>query len=426
MQKFIVKGGHTLSGEITVAGNKNAALKFLPACVLIPGEITLTNLPNIQAISVMGTLLSAIGAKVDFSRDGHTARINAEKIKTTKLPTELVTKERASHLLAGPLLARFGSVELHHPGGDVIGERPLDILLDGFKALGATVKEGDRSYKISAKKLTGGKFVFRRVTWTVTENLILAATLAHGTTELINAALEPEIIALADFLNAHGARIEGAGSPTIKIHGVRALKKNGSHISIMPDRFETGTLACLAAATNSEIKIKKCSPSDMEVFLKTLELIGVRMVREKNTLTIKKRSKPLQATEIVTHEYPGLSTDYQSPLTVLLTQTNGLSLVHETIWEGRLFYTDKLKQMGAKIIMADPHRVIINGPTKLRGRKIISPDIRAGIALVIAGLVAQGTTTIGNIYQIDRGYEKIDKRLRALGADIQRVETDYF
>jgi UDP-N-acetylglucosamine 1-carboxyvinyltransferase len=255
---------------------------------------------------------------------------------------------------------------------------------------------------------------------------MLAATLASGTTELVNAALEPEIVALADFLNAHGAKIQGAGTPTIKITGVKGLRKNGARMRIMPDRFEAGTLACLAAATNSKIKIKACEPRDMEVFLKTLELVGVRFERGKNYLTILQRRKPLQATDIVTHEYPGLSTDFQSPLTVLLTQAHGVSLVHETIWDGRLFYTDKLKQMGARIIMADPHRVIINGPTKLRGRKIISPDIRAGIALVIAGLIAQGTTTIGNIYQIDRGYEKIDTRLRRLGADIQRVETDYF
>lgn len=426
MQKFIIQGRQTLKGEIRVAGDKNTALKLIPACVLIPGVTQLDNVPRIQDVKVIIELLKRIGAKIEESNDGHTLRIDTKKITTTKLPTDLVTKARASSMLVGPLLARFGSVELHHPGGDIIGERPLDLLLDGLKRLGASISQKDRVYQIKTKQLKGGRIVFRRVSVTGTENLLLAAVLAQGTTEIINAALEPSVTALAEFLKKRGARIEGIGSPVLKIIGVESLKIIEEPVTIIPDRIEAGTFACLAAANNAEITITACEPNHLEVFLKTLMDIGVKYQRTQNSLKILKRSGPLRATNIITHEYPGLATDHQAPLTVLLTQASGVSLVHETIYEARLFYTDKLKQMGAKVIMADPHRVIIEGPAALTGRKIISPDIRAGIALLIAGLIAEGTTTIGNVYQIDRGYEEIDKRLANLGAAIKRVETDYF
>lgn len=425
MQKFILTGRKPLSGTIRVAGDKNTALKVIPACVLVPGTTTLTNVPAIQDVRVMAKLVEALGGTVEISSDEHTWRIATEKVSSSTLPDELVTKVRASSMFAGPLLARFGEVTLHHPGGDAIGERPLDLLMDGLRALGASVQNGDRTYHITAKKLRGGRFVFRKVSVTVTENLLLAAVHATGKTELVNAAMEPGVVALADFLNRCGARIEGAGTPTITITGVTKLHALAEPFAIIPDRIETGTFACLAAATGSAITITDCDPSHLEVFLKHFELIGIPFTTTKNSITIKK-AKRLQGIEVVTHEYPGFATDYQAPMTVLLTQAEGTSLVHETIFEARLFYTDKLKQMGAKIIMADPHRVIINGPSLLRGRKIVSPDIRAGVALLIAGLVAEGQTTIGNIYQIDRGYEAIDKRLQALGADIKRVETDFF
>ncbi len=425
MQKFIINGRKPLSGTIRVAGDKNTALKVIPACVLVPGTVTLTNVPAIADVRVMLDLVKAIGGTAEVSQDGHTVKISTDKIKTSILPDELVTKVRASSMFAGPLLARFGQVTLRHPGGDAIGERPLDLLTDGLMALGAKVENGDRTYHITAKKLHGGRFVFRKVSVTVTENLMLAAVHAKGTTELINAAMEPGVISLADFLNRCGAQIKGAGTPTITITGVDKLHSLDQPFAIIPDRIETGTFACLAAATKSAIEITDCDPTHLDVFLKSFELIGVPFETTKTSIKIKK-AKQLKATEIVTHEYPGFATDYQAPMTVLLTQAEGNSLVHETIFEGRLFYTDKLKQMGAKIIMADPHRVIVTGPATLRGRKIVSPDIRAGVALVIAGLVAEGQTTIGNIYQIDRGYEAIDKRLQALGADIKRVETDFF
>lgn len=425
MQKYVIQGRQKLAGHIAVSGSKNAVLKLLPACVLVPQKVRLTNVPHIEAVNVMVNMLKAIGGTVEVSNDGHTLDVDASSVNTAALPKELMTKERATSVFVGPLLARFGDVSFPHPGGDVIGERPLDALLSGLRTLGATVEEGDRSYRVRAKRLKGARFVFRWVSVTVTENLMLAATLADGTTELINAALEPEIVELANFLNAHGAKIQGAGTPTIKITGVKQLTSDGAEITVMPDRVETATFACLAAATNSRITITDCNPEHVEVFLRVLSDVGVSTERTADTLTILPH-KYLRATEVRTHEYPGFATDYQSPMTVLLTQAEGVSLVHETIFEGRLFYTDKLKQMGARIIMADPHRVMVVGPSTLRGRKIISPDIRAGMALLIAGLVAEGQTTLGNIYQIDRGYEAIDVRLKGLGADITRVETETF
>lgn len=426
MQKFIVQGKNKIGGTICVAGDKNTALKIIPACVLVKGKTTLKNVPNIEDVKIMLKIIESIGGRTTLSSDKHEVIIDTTNITKTSIPDDLATKARASILFTGSLLGRLKKAEIHHPGGDVIGQRPIDILVDGLSLLNTKIKQKDKIYEFSTIGLKGACYVFRIISVTVTENLILAATLAKGTTEIINAAQEPSVIALADFLNKRGAKIIGAGSPVIKIEGVKELKNINEPTIIIPDRIEAGTFACLAAATNSEIVIKNCEPHHMDVFLKHLELMGVKYKQHKSELKISKINHKLKAIDVVTHEYPGFATDYQAPFTVLLTQAQGVSLVHETIWEGRLFYTDKLKQMGAKIIMADPHRVIIEGPSKLVGRKIISPDIRAGIGLVIAGILAEGETTIGNIYQIDRGYENIDQRLRDLGVNIKRVETDYF
>lgn len=426
MQKFIIEGNKALGGQIDVAGDKNIALKLIAAAVLVPGQTYLTNVPNIMGTGVMAELIESLGGRVERDPNEHTVMIDAKNISKTDLLDDLMTKERSSSMLAGPLLARFGQLKMLHPGGDVIGQRPLDRLLDGLESLGAKVKQDDRTYSIEANNLMGTKFVFRGISVTVTENMMMAACLAQGKTTLINAAMEPGIIELAHFLNGRGAKISGAGSSIITIEGVDALRPTSTPFGIAPDRIEAGTFACLAAASHSTIKINRCEPAHMEVFLKTLQLLNVKYERGVDYLIIRQSDEKIVPQEIVTHEYPGLATDYQPPLLVLLTQANGISIVRETIFEGRLFYTEKLKHMGAKIIMADPYRVVIEGPASMRGRKIISPDIRAGMGLVIAGLIAQGTTTIGNIYQIDRGYEDIDNRLRHLGAAIKRVETDYF
>ena len=331
--------------------------------------------------------------------------------------SDIAKKLKGSILMTGPLLARFGEAFLFQSGGCVIGQRPRDIFLEGFKAFGATVKENKKTCCLTIKKLKGTKFVFPLISVTATETMILTAVLAEGKTLLSNAACEPEIVFLVDFLNKRGAKIKGAGTPFIEINGVKSL--SGGQCKILPDRIEAGSFVILGAATNSPIKITGIEPSHLDVLWFLLKKAGVNLKIGKDFVEVKPPFK-IKATDLKTHEYPGFPTDLQAPFTVLMTQAEGVSLIHETIFEGRLFYTDALNQMGAKIIMCDPHRVIVQGPSKLYGRRLISPDIRAGIALVIASLIAEGESVIENIYQIDRGYEKIEERLLKIGADIKR------
>lgn len=323
-------------------------------------------------------------------------------------------------MFVGPILARAGEVEFPHPGGCVIGAgaRPIDLFLEGFKAMGADIRVNDGFYKIKAKKLTGCEYFFTTVSVTGTESLMMTAVLAAGRTILKNCAMEPEIVSLADYLNSQGAKIKGAGTPTIIIEGVESIR--AGEYKIIPDRIETGTFAIMAAASKSEITITNCEPAHIESLLTIFSKIGIKFERGDNWLKIKK-VKSIKPYSVKTHEYPGFPTDLQSPYTILMTQAEGRSLIHETIYDRRLLFTDILTQMGADIIMCDPHRVVVNGPTKLIGRKLTSPDLRAGIAIIIAALIAEGQTEIDNIYQIDRGYENIDARLRSLGADIKRI-----
>lgn len=419
MPKFIIKGGERLSGEIEVKGAKNSALKIIPAALLSDEEIHISNLPQIEDVVKSLELLEEMGAKIE--KGSNYAKIQTKDIKTIELPGKLADKFRTSVMFVGPLLVKMGEVKFPHPGGCVIGAggRPIDFFLGGFEALGASVEINEKEYHIKAKNLKGAEYFFPTVSVTGTESLMMTATLVPGTTILKNCAMEPEIEALANYLNSQGAKIKGAGTPTITITGVEKL--GASNFEIIPDRIETGSFALMAAATNSEITIKKCNPDHVEILLSIFDKIGVNY--EKGVDWIKmKSSKKIKACDIKTHEYPGFPTDLQSPYVVLMTQAEGLSLIQETIYDRRLLWTDMLSQMGANIIMCDPHRVVVSGPTKLYGKRLISPDIRAGIALIIAALSAKGTTEIDNIYQIDRGYENIDERLRKLGANIQRVD----
>lgn len=420
MAKFIINGGRKLKGEIAVKGAKNAALKIIPAAILSESPITINNIPAIEDISKSFDLLIDLGAKIEIN--GSQAIINTKTINKTELLPKLADKFRTSVMFVGPLLARFGEVKFPHPGGCVIGagSRPIDLFLEGFKTFGATIEEEHgRYYHIKAKKLKAATYFFSTVSVTVTESLMMTACLISGTTILQNCAMEPEIEALADYLNSQGAKISGAGTPTIKIEGVSELK--AGTFDIIPDRIETGSFALMAAATGSEIKITKCNPDHIAILLTIFDKIGVKYEKGSDWLLIKENNT-ITPYDIKTHEYPGFPTDLQSPYVVLMTQAKGTSLVQETIYDRRLIWTDMLSQMGANIIMCDPHRVVISGPCCLHGKKLISPDIRAGIALVIAALLAQGRTEIDNIYQIDRGYEKLDERLRILGADIERVD----
>lgn len=420
MPKFIITGGNKLNGEIIVSGAKNAALKIIPAAILSQETITINNIPDIEDIGKSFDLLTDLGAEI--THNGSQATINTKNISKTELPSKLADKFRTSVMFVGPLLVRFGEVKFPHPGGCVIGagSRPIDLFLEGFKVFGATVEEeSGKYYRVSAKKLKPANYFFSTISVTATESLMMTACLIPGKSVLRNCAMEPEIEALADYLNEQGAKISGAGTPTIIIEGVEALK--AGVFDIIPDRIETGSFAIMAAAAGSEIKIIKCNPDHILSLLTIFDKIGVKYEKGDDWLLMKP-SKNILSYDVKTHEYPGFPTDLQSPYAVLMTQARGNSLIQENIYDRRLLWTDMLSQMGASIIMCDPHRVVISGPTKLFGKRLISPDIRAGIALVIAALIAAGTTEIDNIYQIDRGYEKLDARLRKLGADIKRVE----
>ncbi|MFA6271474.1 MAG: UDP-N-acetylglucosamine 1-carboxyvinyltransferase [Patescibacteria group bacterium] len=418
MEKFIINGGSQLSGEIEVGGAKNAVLKILPAALLSSETLTIRNFPLIEDIHRASDLLKDLGASVDMN--GRSCTVSIPEIKKNILEPEFVNKFRASIMFVGPMLARTGEVRFPHPGGCVIGagKRPIDLFLEGFKALGAEVQEKDDMYVIKAKKLKGCDYFFTTVSVTGTEGMILTAVLAEGVTTLKNCAMEPEIVALSEYLNLNGAKIKGAGSPTITIEGVAKL--SAGEYTIIPDRIETGTFAILAAAAKSELMITKCNPNHIESLLSVLSKTGVTFEKGDDWLKIK-AAKKINPYDIKTHEYPGFPTDLQSPYTVLMTQASGRSTIHEVIYDRRLLFTDMLVQMGADIIMCDPHRVVISGPTKLYGRKLTSPDLRAGIAIVIAAAIAEGKTEIDNIYQIDRGYEKIEERLRNIGVNIKRV-----
>jgi UDP-N-acetylglucosamine 1-carboxyvinyltransferase len=421
MPKYIIHGPSKLSGEIEVRGAKNSALKIIPAAILSQEKIIIKNLPDIEDIKQSLSLISDLGAKVEHLEKG-VASIDPSSVNKTELSPAFANKFRASIMFAAPLLSAKGQVSFPHPGGCVIGagERPIDLFLEGFSALGATVETDGVFYHIKTPgRLPGGNFFFPLVSVTVTESLMMAAALAKGTSVLKNCAMEPEIKSLADYLNANGAKIQGAGTPTMTIEGVEKL--SASEFFVIPDRIETGSFMCLAAATKSDVMIKNCDPEHVEVLLEIFKHAGIGFETGKDWIKIKATEK-FQPYSIKTHEYPGFPTDLQSPYTVLMTQATGSSLIHETIYDRRLLYTDLLSQMGADIIMCDPHRVVINGPSLLHGRKLTSPDLRAGMALIIAAIIAKGKTEIDNIYQIERGYEDIVKRLSALGADIQKVD----
>lgn len=421
MAYFRIKGQQPLSGEIAVTGAKNAALKFIAAALVCDEPVTLTNVPNIEDVRRMLKLLQALGVEIVHDIPAHTVYIDPRKMTTFEITAEMAKTIRVSIMLVGPLLARFGKAHIGYPGGCVIGRRPIDLYLKGYQSFGGIMTTSDDTFEFVAPKLHGMTFVFPIISVVATETFIITAARAEGTTVLKNAAVEPEIVALAEFLNACGAKITGAGTPTITIEGVSKL--SGGEVAIIPDRIEAGTFVILGALAKSKIRVTNCNPEHLENILLHLETIGVPFEVGDSWIETKPYDHELRAMNIKTHEYPGFVTDLQAPFTVLLTQARGLSLVHETIFEGRMFYTDLLSRMGAEIILCDPHRAIVEGPHELVGRKIDSPDIRAGIGMVLAGLIARGETIIGNIEQVDRGYENIDMRLRALGADITRVET---
>lgn len=420
MAKFLIDGQHKLYGEVNISGAKNHALKLFPTTLLTDDDCIISNVPNIEDIKTTISIMEKLGSKIK-KLNNNSYLINNKEINTFELDNLLSRRLRSSILMVGPLLNRFGKTILHHPGGCVIGKRPIDYFIDSFTSLGAKINYQLDSYQFTLpkKSFIGSKYVFKQISHTATESLLLTSVLAKGKTTIINAATEPEVIELANLLNQMGAQITGIGSPIIEIQGVNNL--SGFKVDVIPDRIEAGSFLALAAATQSNLTINNCNPNHLEVPLKILQQIGVKCLINANSIKILP-TKSLNATKISTHEYPGFPTDLQAPFSVLLTQAKGMSMIHETIYEGRLFYTDILNTMGADIVLCDPHRAIINGPSQLIGKKIQSPDIRAGMALMIAGLIAKGETEIDHIELIDRGYEKIEEKLTKLGAKIKRID----
>jgi UDP-N-acetylglucosamine 1-carboxyvinyltransferase len=423
-ERFLVRGGKPLAGTVRPAGNKNAALPILAATLLADAPVVVGNIPRIRDVEAMLALLEHLGATIEWTGP-NAVRVDARNAQSRPLDPDLCARIRASILLAGPLLARFGSVQLPPPGGDVIGRRRIDTHVLALERLGATVDVGDR-YEIEAKALLGSEIFLDEPSVTGTENALMAAVMAKGRTVLRNAASEPHVQDLARMLVAMGATIEGIGTNTYVIEGGHALR--GASYDIGPDHIEIASFIGLAAVTNGAITIDGVRGEDLRATLLGFDRLGVRPRLDGTRLHVdanqERRIRPDLGDHIPKLEdgpWPAFPADVMSIALVTATQCEGLLLIFEKMFESRLFFVDKLIGMGARIVLCDPHRAVISGPAPLRGGTVESPDIRAGMAILLAALAAEGESTINNIGQIDRGYEKIDDRLRALGADIRRV-----
>jgi UDP-N-acetylglucosamine 1-carboxyvinyltransferase len=424
--RFLVRGGRPLRGAIRPAGNKNAALPILASTVLADGLMELDNIPRIRDVETMLALLVDLGASAEWIGPNQ-VRIDARPVRPKPLDPKLCARIRASILLAGPLLARFGKVTLPPPGGDVIGRRRVDTHFLALEQLGGSVTVGDR-YELEAKKgLTGADIFLDEPSVTGTENALMAAVAAKGRTTLRNAACEPHVQDLARVLVAMGAQIEGIGSNIYTVEGGRPL--GGASYAIGPDHIEIGSFIGLAAVTNSEITIDPVRPDDLRSTLLGFERLGIRPRVDGQRLTVdadqERRIRPDLGGHVPKLEdgpWPAFPADVMSTTIVSATQCAGMLLVFEKMFESRLFFVDKLIGMGARIVLCDPHRAVISGPSPLKGGVVESPDIRAGMAMLLAALAADGASTIHNVGQIERGYERIDERLRALGADIERAD----
>ena len=421
VSRFLINGGKILKGEVEVSGAKNNALKAFGASFLFAGKIEVSNVPMIEDILRMKELVSYIGGRISNSGK-KTFIIEAPETAKTDLDKDITQSLRASVVLLGPLLARYGKVSMPHPGGCVIGRRPINFFIDGLKKMGAEFSERNGRYFFKTNGLKGADFTFRIPTVTGTETLTMAGVLAEGRTILRNCACEPEIISLAEFLNDSGAKITGAGTHTVTIDGLgpKRLLSAQKPFRAIPDRIEAGSFLILGALLGRKLKIKNCEPLHLLSLIAHLEAAGVKVERGPDWLMVS-RPKNLIAVDLKTSEYPGFATDLQAPFAVFLTQAQGKSQVFETIFDGRLEYMGELARMGANITPCDPHRAIVIGPTPLRGREVESPDLRAGLAFVIAGLIAKGQTVIHNTYNIDRGHERIEEKLVSIGADIKRI-----
>jgi len=428
MESFVIEGGQPLRGEVTPSGNKNAALPLLAACLLTDEPVLLHNVPDIGDVRTMRALIETLGVDIQ-TVENHTLRLHAQQVRKADLDRDLCRRMRASILLAGPLLGRTGEAVLPPPGGDVIGRRRVDTHLLALQAYGVEADYRQGMLHLRAPSgLHGARVLLDEASVTATENAILAAVTARGETSIRNAASEPHVQDLCHMLNALGARIENIGSNSLRIEGVPALR--GGEYTIGPDYLEVASFIGAAAVTGGEIRIRRAAPEHLEMVRLVFGRLGIVWEEEGADLHVP-GPQPLQVVpdlrgaipQISVMPWPAFPTDLMSLAIVLATQSHGTVLFHDWMFEGRMFFIDKLAAMGARIVLCDPHRCLVEGPSRLVGEQLESPDIRAGLALVTAALAAEGTSRIRNIGQIERGYERIDEKLKALGAHIRRVES---
>jgi UDP-N-acetylglucosamine 1-carboxyvinyltransferase len=425
-EAFVIEGGRRLEGRVRAAGNKNAALPLLAACVLARDEVRLENVPRIRDVETMMALLNDIGGEAEWT-GANEVRVNCAPANRHELSEALCSRMRASILLAGPLLARFGAAVVPAPGGDPIGRRRLDVHMHALAELGADVRFA-KPFEFRAERLAGKRIYLDEPSVTGTENAIMASVTAEGEAVLVNAASEPHVQDLCHFLVSLGARIEGIGSNTLRIEGVREL--GGGSWRICPDHVEVGSFIGCAAVTGGDVTIDECRPDDLVSILPAFERLGIQVevdgssvrVPPGQDLTIQHDLGGM-VPKIEDGPWPAFPADLTSIALIVATQAKGEILIFEKMFESRLFFVDKLNNMGARVILCDPHRAVVVGPSQLYGQKMDSPDVRAGWAMLIAALCAEGRSRIGNIRWIDRGYERVDERLRSLGAQIERVEA---
>lgn len=417
MDKFVIKGGTRLKGEVTISGAKNAAVAILPATLLINGVCTIDNLPNISDVKIFCEILTKLGAKITWNTPNEIT-IDTRNIDCTNAPLEMTSKFRASYYLLGALLGRCGCAEVGIPGGCNLGARPIDQHIKGFEALGAKVDVGQGKISAKVKKLVANSIYMDIISVGATINVMLASVLAEGTTTIDNAAKEPHIVDVANFLNSMGADIRGAGTDVIKINGVKELSKEGTY-SVVPDQIETGTFMLAAVASKGDILIKNCIPEHLDcVTAKILEIGGI-VEDLGDSIRVACNKRPNRAT-VKTLPYPGFPTDLQPQMGVVLSIAEGNSTINESIWDSRFQYTNELNKMGAKIT-AQGKSAFFEGVKELSGSPVYATDLRAGSALIMAGIIAKGETQVYNIEHIDRGYENIEQKFRNLGANIKRV-----
>ncbi len=418
MQKIIINGGIKLKGEVKISGAKNAALPIMAASLLAQSECIIHNVPRLMDVATMGKLITYLGAEVKGIEENNTISINTKALVKSDAPYELVKTMRASVLVLGPLIVRCGEAKVSLPGGCAIGARPINLHLMGLEKMGAEIKLEHGYVRLKAKRLKGAKIYLDISTVTGTENLMMAAVLAKGATVIENAACEPEVVDLANFLNKMGAKVFGAGTDVITIEGVDSLK--GTEYRVMPDRIEAGTYAAASAITEGDVLLKSCMPKHLDAVISKLRETGAEVTEEADSMRVKRKGR-LKASDVKTLPYPGFPTDMQAQFMALMSLAEGTSIITETIFENRFTHVSELKRMGADIKIQG-NTAVVKGAARLSGAPVMATDLRASASLIIAGLAAEGETEVSRIYHLDRGYEMIEEKMSALGAKIKRVD----